>query len=127
MADFEVKIATDAREIEQAQRLRFNVFNLELHKGLASSYEHGLDIGGSKNWPRIATIASSAESEEKIYFLRMAAVTRTSRRRHFPVNCFLMFSTNSFNMASAFLRMIGWPNSPILPKIFTSVSTTNAV
>jgi len=28
MADFEVKIATDAREIEQAQRLRFNVFNL---------------------------------------------------------------------------------------------------
>ena len=44
MADFEVKIATDAREIEQAQRLRFNVFNLELHKGLASSYEHGLDI-----------------------------------------------------------------------------------
>ena len=44
MVDFEVKIATDAREIEQAQRLRFNVFNLELHKGLASSYEHGLDI-----------------------------------------------------------------------------------
>ena len=32
MADFEVKIATDAREIEQAQRLRFNVFNLELIK-----------------------------------------------------------------------------------------------
>ena len=43
MADFEVKIATDAREIEQAQRLRFNVFNLELHKGLASSYE---PVGG---------------------------------------------------------------------------------
>jgi hypothetical protein len=52
MADFEVKIATDAREIEQAQRLRFNVFNLELHKGLASSYEHGLDIGGAKKTGR---------------------------------------------------------------------------
>ena len=26
-------------------------------------------------------------------------------------------------MASAFFRMIGWPNSPILPKILTSVST----
>ena len=37
-------------------------------------------------------------------------------RRYFPVNCFLIFSTNSLSIASAFLRMIGWPNSPILPK-----------
>ena len=44
MADFEVKIATEPAEIEQAQRLRFDVFNLELHKGLASSYERGLDV-----------------------------------------------------------------------------------
>jgi L-ornithine Nalpha-acyltransferase len=44
MADFEVKIATDPSEIEQAQRLRFQVFNLELNKGLRSSYEKGLDV-----------------------------------------------------------------------------------
>jgi L-ornithine Nalpha-acyltransferase len=44
MADFEVKIATSASEIEEAQRLRFQVFNLELNKGLKSSYERGLDI-----------------------------------------------------------------------------------
>jgi putative hemolysin len=44
MADFEVKIATDPSEIEQAQRLRFEVFNLELGKGLQSSYERGLDV-----------------------------------------------------------------------------------
>lgn len=44
MADFEVKIATEPSEIEQAQRLRFQVFNLELHKGLQSSYQRGLDI-----------------------------------------------------------------------------------
>jgi putative hemolysin len=44
MADFEVKIATEPDEIEQAQRLRFQVFNLELHKGLKTSYERGLDI-----------------------------------------------------------------------------------
>src|SRR5881397_1349610 len=44
MADFEVKIATEQREIEQAQRLRFQVFNLELNKGLRTSYAHGLDI-----------------------------------------------------------------------------------
>lgn len=44
MADFEVKIATEKSEIEQAQRLRFEVFNLELNKGLKSSYAQGLDV-----------------------------------------------------------------------------------
>ena len=44
MADFEIKIATAPGEIEQAQRLRFDVFNLELNKGLKSSYERGLDV-----------------------------------------------------------------------------------
>lgn len=44
MADFEVKIATSPGEIEQAQRLRFEVFNLELNKGLQSSYDRGLDV-----------------------------------------------------------------------------------
>src|SRR6185369_14122745 len=44
MADFEVKIATTAEEITEAQRLRFQVFNLELNKGLQSSYEHQLDV-----------------------------------------------------------------------------------
>src|SRR4030095_576444 len=44
MANFEVKIATEPSEIEQAQRLRFQVFNLELNKGLKTSYERGLDI-----------------------------------------------------------------------------------
>jgi putative hemolysin len=44
MPDFEVKIATAAGEIEEAQRLRFEVFNLELHRGLESSYARGLDV-----------------------------------------------------------------------------------
>jgi len=44
MADFEVKIAHGTKEIEEAQRLRFQVFNLELHKGLQSSYSQGLDV-----------------------------------------------------------------------------------
>ena len=44
MADFEVKIATEPGEIEQAQRLRFQVFNLELNKGLKASYQRRLDI-----------------------------------------------------------------------------------
>ncbi len=44
MADFEVKIATEPSEIVEAQRLRFEVFNLELNKGLTSSYDLGLDV-----------------------------------------------------------------------------------
>ncbi|HKY09870.1 MAG TPA: GNAT family N-acyltransferase [Candidatus Binatia bacterium] len=44
MPDFEVKIATEPGEIEEAQRLRFQVFNLELNKGLRSSYDKGLDV-----------------------------------------------------------------------------------
>ena len=44
MADFEVKIATEPAEIEEAQRLRFEVFNIELNKGLKRSYDRGLDV-----------------------------------------------------------------------------------
>ncbi len=44
MADFEVKITTEPDEIEEAQRLRFQVFNLELNKGLRDSYARGLDV-----------------------------------------------------------------------------------
>lgn len=44
MADFSIKIATDPSEIVEAQRLRFQVFNLELNKGLQGSYENGLDV-----------------------------------------------------------------------------------
>jgi putative hemolysin len=44
MARFEVKITTDARDVEAAQRLRFQVFNLEMKKGLRTSYERSLDI-----------------------------------------------------------------------------------
>ncbi len=40
---FQVKIAETAEEIEGAQRLRFEVFNLEMNEGLESSWETGLD------------------------------------------------------------------------------------
>jgi L-ornithine Nalpha-acyltransferase len=44
MSDLEIKITTDASEVLEAQRLRFQVFNLEMKKGLPSSYERGLDF-----------------------------------------------------------------------------------
>ena len=40
---FEVKIAEYLHEVESALKLRFEVFNLELHEGLESSYETGFD------------------------------------------------------------------------------------
>ena len=44
MRDFEVKITTDQEEIREAQKLRFQVFNLDLNKGLQSSFRHSLDV-----------------------------------------------------------------------------------
>lgn len=43
MKEFEVKITRQQSEVEEAQRLRFEVFNLEMKKGLESSYGLGLD------------------------------------------------------------------------------------
>ena len=44
MAEFEVKITLDFHDVEEAQRLRFEVFNIEMNKGLKSSYGRGLDV-----------------------------------------------------------------------------------
>lgn len=44
MNDFEIKITRDPADVRAAQKLRFEVFNLELKKGLKSSYERGLDV-----------------------------------------------------------------------------------
>ena len=53
MADFEVKFTAHQSEIEQAQRLRFEVLNLELNKGLQSSYDR---VWTRMNSIRTATI-----------------------------------------------------------------------
>jgi putative hemolysin len=43
VSSLEINITTDKNEIRQAQKLRFDVFNLEMNKGLQASYERGLD------------------------------------------------------------------------------------
>jgi putative hemolysin len=43
MGPFQVKLAENSSEVAAAQRLRFEVFNIEMKKGLASSYVTGLD------------------------------------------------------------------------------------
>jgi putative hemolysin len=40
---YAVRFATNADDLRAAQRLRFEVFNLELHEGLTESYQTGLD------------------------------------------------------------------------------------
>jgi putative hemolysin len=44
MSELEIKITTDADDVREAQRLRFDVFNVEMNKGLHASYERGLDV-----------------------------------------------------------------------------------
>ena len=44
VSEYALKLASTAEEIRQAQRLRFEVFNLELREGLESSITHGLDV-----------------------------------------------------------------------------------
>lgn len=41
---YTVRFAESERDIEAAQRLRFNIFNVELGEGLPDSYERGLDM-----------------------------------------------------------------------------------
>jgi L-ornithine Nalpha-acyltransferase len=43
VGDLEVKLASNLTELDDAMRLRFEVFNLELQEGLASSYGRGYD------------------------------------------------------------------------------------
>src|SRR5207249_10233525 len=42
-ASYTVRLARDGTDIETAQRLRFEVFNLELNEGLDAAYLSGLD------------------------------------------------------------------------------------
>lgn len=44
MAEFDVEITTDSKDIDKAQRLRFEVFNIEMNRGLKGSYRLGLDV-----------------------------------------------------------------------------------
>lgn len=46
----EVRLATNFREVDEALRLRFEVFNLELNEGLVSSYERGFDTDQYDAW-----------------------------------------------------------------------------
>lgn len=43
VASYRLRLACSADDLEAAQRLRFEVFNLELREGLAQSFENGLD------------------------------------------------------------------------------------
>jgi len=46
MSDFQVRLAETPQEVESAQRLRFEVFNIEMKRGLRSSYASGIDADG---------------------------------------------------------------------------------
>ena len=80
MRDFEIKITKEPNEIRAAQRLRFEVFNLELREGLRVSYEQGLDtddfdpicdhliVRSAKEGPVIGTYRLLLGSEARKHF-----------------------------------------------------------
>jgi hypothetical protein len=41
---YRLQLATTRNEVEAALRLRFEVFNIELHEGLAESFFMGMDV-----------------------------------------------------------------------------------
>ena len=51
-ASYAVRLAQNAADIEAAQRLRFEVFNLELNEGLDTAYLSGLDADRFEGRPR---------------------------------------------------------------------------
>ncbi|HEY7318120.1 MAG TPA: GNAT family N-acyltransferase [Candidatus Binatia bacterium] len=82
IGDLEVKITRDPEEIRQAQRLRFEVFNLEMNKGLQASYMCGLD---SDQFDLICDhlIVRDLRSEEVVGTYRLLLGTRAERNMGF--------------------------------------------
>ncbi len=90
MPDLEIKITTDIDEVRQAQRLRFQIFNLEMNKGLSASYERGLD---SDDFDRFCDhlIVRDRESQEVVGTYRLLLGSRAKKNIGF-------YSEREFNL-----------------------------
>lgn len=79
MAEFEIKITREPADIEEAQRLRFEIFNLEMQKGLAASYERGLDIDRFDDYCEHLIVRDRSSNEiVGTYRLMLGSQARTS-------------------------------------------------
>lgn len=90
MSDLQVKITTDPKEIREAQRLRFEVFNLEMNKGLQASYACGVD---SDEFDPICDhlIVRDLKSKEVVGTYRLLLGSRAERNGGF-------YSEHEFNL-----------------------------
>jgi putative hemolysin len=82
IGELEVKITRDPKEIREAQRLRFEVFNLEMNKGLQASYAWGID---SDEFDFICDhlIVRDLKSQEVVGTYRLLLGTQTERNMGF--------------------------------------------
>jgi L-ornithine Nalpha-acyltransferase len=89
-SNLEIKITTDPQEIREAQRLRFEVFNLEMNKGLQASYACGLD---SDEFDPICDhlIVRDLKSKEVVGTYRLLLGSRAERNVGF-------YSEHEFNL-----------------------------
>ena len=90
MSDLQVKITTNPKEVREAQRLRFEVFNLEMNKGLQASYASGLDIDEFDPFCD-HLIVRDLKSEEVVGTYRLLLGTRAARNIGF-------YSEREFNL-----------------------------
>ena len=87
-----VRFAQSVEEIKQAQRLRFEVFNLELGEGLSSAYENQLDIDEYDEQCHHLLVIDK-KSEKVIGTYRMQTYTVASKRLGF-------YTGNEFDLSS---------------------------
>jgi L-ornithine Nalpha-acyltransferase len=90
LSALEVKITTDPKEIREAQRLRFEVFNLEMNKGLEASYASGLD-GDEFDSICDHLIVRDLKSQEVVGTYRLLLGSRAERNLGF-------YSEREFNL-----------------------------
>lgn len=87
-----VRFAQNKEEVKRAQRLRFNVFNLELDEGLSSAYEDQLDVDKyDEQFHHLLVI--DKKSEEVIGTYRMQTYAVASESLGF-------YTANEFDLSS---------------------------
>jgi putative hemolysin len=89
---YEVTLAATFTELDAALRLRFEVFNLELHEGLSVSYERGFDRDAYDAWCDHLIVKERA-SQQVVGTYRLLRQSVASRNLGF-------YSENEFDLAN---------------------------
>jgi len=107
--NLEIRIARDQRDLQAAQRLRFEVFNIEMRLGLAGSFSAGLDRDAFDSYCDHLLVVERREG-------RVAGTYRLLRSDRVPT--FGFYSESEFrldNIRGAGLRLLELGRSCVAP------------